>query len=329
MSEGNEELNRRSILKSIGTGSATFAIGTGSVTATDDPEAQDIDILEVPEVQEMLDMAGNPEVTRQIKEEVGEDTSVELVTEVGTLQHVDINYESEGETEEMALKFEFDSFDEINKGQIPRKFRSVPHGVSLSLVKDENGSIVPSRTLAEFETRYSLKLINRLTDYSFGDSVDVFGVYAENSDKIFVSVTRDDELVETFGLSSTDGSLSVTNPVTRLAPPKTEIEVGYELLDSHHHCTGLATHPCTFCAGGAAGVASCAPTCAASAGATCAVCLIGFGITTHTCCVCLTCIDGFDWEDNPRLQRTCPGDLVDAALRGAHDELEDLAEKYV
>lgn len=260
---------------------------------------------------------------------MGDRVQTEFETDIGTLRHTEVGEEEFGD-EEMALSFHFASFEEIHRRQLPSELRSVPYDSRLTLVKAEDGDLVLTRSLAEFEAEYCRRLINSNTEYEFDSSVDLTGGFAQNSDHIFLSNGGEsDEEAKTFGLSAAEGSVDITGRVTSLSPPTTEIQEDYDLTDAHHHCSGLATHPCTICAGSAGVFSGCLGTCIGTAGASCALCLVTGGIGTHTCCVCLTCYDGIDWEDNSTIRRTCPGDLVDAAIEGSHDELEDIVDEYV
>lgn len=63
MSDGNNGINRRNVLKSLGAGAAAFAAGSGNVTATENPQKEEIEILQNEKVQQALERAGDPEVT--------------------------------------------------------------------------------------------------------------------------------------------------------------------------------------------------------------------------------------------------------------------------
>lgn len=309
MSEEGNRINRRSALKNFGAAAATLGTGTGLVTAREsdsNPDSENVDILDIPEVRQMWQEVGEPDIQQVVRTTVGDDklTITELETRIGTLKYSDTTDIESGD--DIVLMFLFDDLSSLPPRNIPSRLQGVPQDSDVALHLKE-GDIKISRTLSDLEKFRFLRLINSKTGYNFGWFADISGVYSQLTDGIQIHVEgRNEE--DSFVVRS-DQFGTITQTVSP-SYQGTEVLVESETVTPQDHCNSIIFHPCSQCAAGAAGTGLCAPTCAGSFGTTCAVCLVTGGYTVNTCCKCLHCIDGFDWEDNPELKRKCPEDVV-------------------
>lgn len=304
--------SRRGILKKMSGVAASVAVGTGSVTATTEPDQASIEIIELRKVERVLSMAGNPDIERQIVREespVGEQTVI-LETDVGTLQYAD--FRQRETNEDMALRFQFDDLNTIDAATLPEESRSVPEDSTLSIVNDADRDLDIRRTLTEREEQYLFNVVSRSMDAPISDPDIAIGVYSDKLGGVYFQIGNDTRSAKFEVLSRSPDKesrpLIVGTDFAAVHPMEIDIRRVEEGPSTQSSCGGVFFHPCTKCVATGGAGALCAPSCVASFGATCVACIIGLGYASDTCCECLYCVDGTPEGEIPE---TCPSDIDD------------------
>lgn len=311
MSDGdNSGPHRRGLLKKMSGLAASVAVSTGSVSATAAPEKESIEILELTKVERILSMAGDPEIERKIvrEESAREGEEVVLETDVGTLQYVDFQHQ---ETEEdMALRFQFDDLQTVDDAALPEEFHSVPEDATLSIVNDAEADLDTRRTLTDREEQFLFNAVSRSMDAPISDPDIVNGVYSDKLDGVYFQIGNDNRSAKFEILSQPadreSRSLTVGTDLASVQLREIDIERVEEGPSTEDACGGLIFHPCAECVATGGAGAACAPSCAASFGATCLACIAAIGYASNTCCNCLYCADGIPEGEIPK---KCPEDV--------------------
>ena len=300
---------RRNVLRNVGSFATGVIASSGIVVSKEEvenPDIDDIDILGIEQVSNVKETVGDPEIERMVAYNQENDSLsvTELKTDIGTLKYSNVTDSQVGR--DCVVLFTYDDLNEHQRSSLPRRFRNVPKDTSLVVQNDGDGGIAASRTISESEKRVVLRLINSNTDNNFTRRAELGGVISELTGDVKVKASQR-STEEEFAIQS--DSMNVSYPIQRQlqSPDDVEVLARSEVI-LPQDCGGIIFNPCSVCAASSAGVAVCAPACATKIA--CAVCLIGAGYAINQCCVCLSCIDSFDWDDHPDLQRTCPEDVV-------------------
>lgn len=313
MSDGNKKRpSRRSLLRKMSGVAASATVGTGSVTAMTETDADSIEILELAKVERALSKAGNPDIERKVvrKESASGGKEVILESDIGTLQYVD--FKDQATEEDMALRFQFDDLQTVDDGTLPKEFQSVPEDTTLSIVNDADAELDTRRTLTNREQQYLIKEVSRSMDAPISDPDIVTGVSSNKLGGVYFQIGNDDRSAqfEIFSRTAVEESksLGVNTDFTGVQARELNIERVEEGPSTEGACDGLIFHPCAECVATGAAGAACAPSCVASFGATCLACIASIGYASNTCCNCLYCADGIPEGEIPK---RCPEDVDD------------------
>lgn len=154
---------RRRVLKTVGTATGTIA-GSGFIGAVSADSEEINGIQDTEPVKALLAEVGNPEITSETRgiQKIGELKILEtnLETEVGTVVHLKVVNSNSEEFNRGATSvvFEIENLTQEIREELPRRFSSVPIGVSLS-IKQEEGETTLVTTVTEKEEKQLAELV--------------------------------------------------------------------------------------------------------------------------------------------------------------------------
>lgn len=283
MGKTPRDIDRRTVLRSMGVSAAAITIGSTAASANSD------EILASNAVAAILDAAGDPDTLFVETEQVQLDgieawneplEAVKIGTEVGTILYVD------DDGKEMAHL----TFDQSSRGQLPRRFQRAPNSVEVG-VTYERGEVRERREATPAES-------NRVADVLSENGIesdDISAYYDAIVHEFFVGCEDGAYRIELPG-SGTDSSVSDTYvPSLRTGDVAvSSIMDGEDEVSTQDHCYSLGG-PCAACAAGSGSCGLCGITCMTGALPVCGACLaLSCGFGGVACGCCLGCLDGHE-----------------------------------
>lgn len=160
----NEVLpTRRKVLGTIGIATGAIA-GTGFIGAVSADSEVINQIQDIEPVETLLAEVGNPEITNERRgiQKIGDLKILEtnLETEIGTVVHLKVvnSNSKEFNQGDTSVAFEIEDLTQEIREELPRKFNSLPIGVSLS-IKQEEGETTLVTTVTEKEKKQLAELV--------------------------------------------------------------------------------------------------------------------------------------------------------------------------